>query len=293
MLIEGIITAMVTPMDVNQKIDYEATKRHIDFLIDKGVHGLFILGTNGEFHVLSYEEKIEFARVVVNHVAKRVAVYVGAGECGTYETIRLAQAFEAIGADAISVITPYLVKINQAELEMHYTMVAKSVNIPIILYNIPANTGINIEASTLESLMNIENIKGIKDSSGNLDTIKAYLSVIGDKDFSLLIGSDSKILEGLILGAKGAVASTSNAIPEHIVSLYNAYKSGNIENALMLQKDVDVIRGVLKLATIPSIVKRCVSLRGNNVGEARYPVMSINDKYDRQILEMLSFYKLI
>lgn len=292
MLIEGIVTAMVTPMNQDQKLDFEATKKHIDFLINKGVHGLFILGTNGEFHVLSYEEKVEFAKFVIDHVASRIPVYVGAGECGTQETIRLAQAFESLGADAISVITPYLVKINQAELVQHYTMIAKSVNIPIILYNIPANTGINIEASTLSALMNIENIKGIKDSSGNIDTIKSYLEVIKDKDFSLLIGSDSKILEGLKLGAKGAVASTSNVIPEHIVSLYNAYKSGTIENAEKLQKDVDVIRNVFKLGTVPSIVKRCVCLRGNNVGEARFPVASINDSYDKQIHEMLSFYGL-
>lgn len=292
MLIEGIITAMVTPMNPDQSLNYEATKKHIDFLIDKGIHALFILGTNGEFHVLSFEEKCEFAKFVIQYVNKRVPVYVGAGECSTKETIRLAQAFESYGADAISVITPYLVKINQEEIVQHYTMIAQSVQIPVILYNIPANTGNNIEASSLDRLMKFPNIKGIKDSSGKLETIQSYVSVIKENDFSLLIGSDSMILEGLKLGAIGAVASTSNVIPEHILDLYHLYINGNIEQAEKLQKEVDVIRGVFKLATVPSIVKRCVSLRGIGVGEARYPVLSIGDRYDDQIVKMLEFYGL-
>ena len=196
MLIEGIITAMVTPMNPDQSLNYEATKKHIDFLIDKGIHALFILGTNGEFHVLSFEEKCEFAKFVIQYVNKRVPVYVGAGECSTKETIRLAQAFESYGADAISVITPYLVKINQEEIVQHYTMIAQSVQIPVILYNIPANTGNNLEASSLVKLMKFPNIKGIKDSSGKLETLQSYVSVIKENDFSLLIGSDSMILEG-------------------------------------------------------------------------------------------------
>jgi len=292
MLFEGIVTAMVTPMNSDQSLNFEATKKHIDFLIDKGVHGLFILGTNGEFHVLSFEEKCEFAKFVIEYVNKRVPVYAGAGECSTKETIRLAQAYERFGADAISVITPYLVRINQEEIIQHYTKIAQSVKIPVILYNIPANTGVNIDASSLEVLMKIPNIKGIKDSSGNSETIQSYMSIIKDNDFSLLIGSDSKILEGLKLGAKGAVASTSNAIPEHILSLYDSFNNGNIELAEKLQRDVDVIRNVFKLATVPSIVKRCVSLRGVGVGEARYPVLSIGGQFDDQITKMLQFYGL-
>lgn len=292
MLFEGIITAMVTPMKSDQSLNFEATKKHIDFLIDKGIHALFILGTNGEFHVLSFEEKCEFAQFVIEYVNKRIPVYVGAGECSTKETIRLAQAYERFGADAISVITPYLVRINQDEIIQHYTMIAQSVQIPVILYNIPANTGVNIDASSLEVLMKIPNIIGIKDSSGNSETIQSYRSIIKDIDFSLLIGSDSKILEGLKLGAKGAVASTSNVIPEHILSLYDSFNNGNIELAEKLQRDVDVIRNVFKLATVPSIVKRCVSLRGVGVGEARYPVLSIGNQFDDQIIKMLQFYGL-
>lgn len=293
MRVQGIITAMVTPFDEKQNINVEATKQHVDNLINKGVDGLFILGTNGEFHVLSFEEKVAYAKIVIEHTAKRVPVYVGAGACGTQETIKLAQAFEQLGADALSVITPYLVKVSQAELIEHYKMIAAAVKTPIILYNIPANTGINIEPETLKVLSTVDNIIAIKDSSGNLDTIDGYLAVAKDQDFDVLIGSDSKILTGLKKGASGAVASTSNVITEHVVSLYQNFKAGNLDVAETMQKDIDVIRGVFKLASVPAIVKRCVTKLGINVGEARYPVASVGSQFDQEITEMLKFYKIM
>lgn len=290
MKIQGIIPAMVTPMDKNQEIDVEATRRHIDFLISKGVDGIFILGTNGEFHVLDVQEKLDFAKIVVEHTNKRVPVYGGAGACSTREAIQLAQGLEAAGVDALSVITPYLIKVSQEELVTHYTMIAKAVSIPLILYNIPSNTGINIDPATLSDLIDIPNIVGIKDSSGNMENTQGYLDVAKNHEFSVLVGSDSKILEGLKRGAAGSVASTANAIPEHIVGLYRAFQNNELEKATRMQADVDEIRAVGKLATVPSMIKRCVSLRGNDVGEARYPVAPVGSKFDSEIKAMLKFY---
>lgn len=292
MKIEGIITAMITPFNEEGMIDYEATSKHIDFLIEKGVHGLFILGTNGEFHVLSETEKLTFVQHVVNYTNHRVPVYAGTGSCSTAEAVHLAKQFEQLGVDALSVITPYLVKLSQKEIEKYYESIAKAVSIPLILYNIPVNTGMNIDAQTLKNLLVHENIKAIKDSSGNLDNLQSYLDVSHGHDFNVLVGSDSKIVEGLKRGAKGAVASTSNAIPEHIVSIYQSFKSGDLEKANLLQKEVDYLRDVTKHATIPAMIKRCVSVRHTPVGEAREPVAPVGSMYDQEIIEMFKKFKI-
>lgn len=292
MEIKGIITAMVTPFDENQKINEAAARQLVDKLIGQGVHGLFILGTNGEFHVLSDDEKVEFAKIVIDQAAHRVPVYVGAGACGTQETIRLAQRMEAVGADALSVISPYFIAPTQQELADHYRKVAESVNIPIIMYNIPKNTGINIEPEAVKSLIGVKNIAGIKDSSGNMENMQGYIDAGAGTDFVVLVGSDSKILPALKIGAAGAIAGTSNVIAELDVSIYDNYLKGNMEAAEQAQKDIDVLRGVLKLGTVPSVMKRAVTLLGINVGDARYPVSKLPSEADEKIKEALAFYKL-
>ena len=292
MEIKGIITAMVTPFDENQKINETAARQLVDKLISQGVHGLFILGTNGEFHVLSDDEKVEFAKIVIDQAAHRVPVYVGAGACGTQETIKLAQRMEAVGADALSVISPYFIAPTQQELADHYRKVAEAVNIPIIMYNIPKNTGINIEPETVKSLIGVKNIAGIKDSSGNMENMQGYINAGKGSDFVVLVGSDSKILPALKIGAAGAIAGTSNVIAELDVSIYENYLKGNLEAAEQAQKDIDVLRGVLKLGTVPSVMKRAVTLLGINVGDARYPVSKLPDEADEQIKAALAYYKL-
>lgn len=292
MEIKGIITAMVTPFDENQKINEAAARQLVDKLIGQGVHGLFILGTNGEFHVLSDDEKVAFAKIVIDQAAHRVPVYVGAGACGTQETIKLAQRMEAVGADALSVISPYFIAPTQQELADHYRSVAEAVNIPIIMYNIPKNTGINIEPETVKSLIGVRNIAGIKDSSGNMENMQGYIDAGAGTDFVVLVGSDSKILPALKIGAAGAIAGTSNVIAELDVSIYDNYLKGNMEAAEKAQKDIDVLRGVLKLGTVPSVMKRAVTLLGINVGDARYPVSKLPSSADEKIKEALAYYNL-
>ncbi len=290
-MFRGIIPAMITPMK-DDLINVEATKKHIDFLIDAKIHGLFILGTNGEFHVLSNDEKVEFAELVINYVNERVPVYVGVGSCGTKETLDLAKRIEKLSPTALTIISPYLIKLTQNELEEHFRKIANNVNLPIILYNIPANTGVNIEPQTLGNLKDCRNILGIKDSSGNMDNLKCYVDTMKDqKDFSVLVGSDSKILEAMKLGAHGAVASTANAIPNHIVMLYNKFCLNENSIANKLQKDIDEIRVVCRRASVPAVIKRIVTVMGNSVGEARMPVEQIGSKLDADIVKMLEFYQ--
>ena len=288
--LKGIIPAVITPMK-DDTIDYQATTNHINILINEGADGLFILGTNGEFHVLSDGEKLEFAKHVIQVVNKRVPVYVGVGACGTKLTLDLARKMAALNPDALSVITPYLVKISQKDIINHYEIIAKNVDVPIILYNIPANTGNNIDSETLEALIKNENIIGIKDSSGNMELLKSYIDISANKNFSVLVGSDSKILTAYQMGAVGCVASTANITLPHIRKILDAFKSDDMENAQKFQLDLDMIRDIMKREAIPSILKRLVSLKNGDVGEARLPAPQIGDLYDEKILEVLDFYK--
>lgn len=295
-MFEGIITPIVTPFnrDEQQTINYEATKDLIEHLISKGVHGIFILGSNGEFHVIDEEEKVEFAKYVVEVVDHRVPVFVGTGACSTRETVRLSQKMEEIGADALSVITPYFLKPKDEELYQHFKEVAESVNIPIILYNIPKATGCNISKEVVARLAEIPNIKGIKDSSGDMENVKGYIEASEGKDMHVLMGSDSKISAGYKMGAKGAIAGTSNVITDVIVGLYNALEAKDEETAEKLQKDIDVLRGVLPFGTVPSVMKRAVELAGiAEVGPARKPVRELSEEVDEKIKEMLRYYDLI
>lgn len=295
-MFEGIITPIVTPFyrDAEQSINYEATKQLIEHLIQKGVQGIFILGSNGEFHVLDEEEKIEFAKQVVAFVNHRIPVYAGAGCCSTKASIRLSKKLEATGVDALSVITPYFLKLTDEELYEHFKEIAGSVHIPILLYNIPKVTGCNIPVEVVARLADIKSIRGIKDSSGDEENLKAYLEVSKQKDFHVLIGSDSKISFGYTNGASGAVAGTSNVITDVLVKLNYALRTADTLMADRFQKDIDVLRSVLKLGTVPSIMKRSMELADiANVGPARKPVRECNSEEDQKIKEMLHYYGLI
>lgn len=292
MEIKGLITAMVTPFHDNGAIHEEATKQLIDKLITAKVDGIFILGTNGEFHTMSEAEKITFVKLVVGYVNHRVPVYAGAGCCGTMQCMKLAQRMEAEGVDVISLITPYLQKLSDDELVAHYEAVAGSVHIPVVLYNIPSCTGNSISAYCVERLAKVANIKGIKDSSGQLDLMRSYIEASQGEDFAVLSGSDSLILKALQIGAKGAIAATSNLLTDIDVSIYQNYVKGDIEAAQQAQASIDVLRGVLKLGVQPSIIKKALVMSGIPVGCARRPILPPSETDCVKVREMLDFYKM-
>lgn len=294
MKIEGIITPIVTPFhrDALQSINYEALKELIDHLIDKGVNGIFILGSNGEFHVVNHEECIALTKKTVEYVNHRVPVYVGTGGNSTQEVIRLSKEVEVAGADALSIITPYFISPSQEELVNHYKMIAASTKLPIVLYNIPKTTKINLTKESVAQLAKVDNIKAIKDSSGDMENLKGYIEAVQGSDTVVLVGSDSKIAPAMKLGAVGAIAGTSNVITEHVVGLYNDIMEGRIAEAEKKQEEIEYIRSVLQLATVPSMMKRAVEVLGIEVGPARLPVRDVATKFDEQIIEMLEKYHL-
>lgn len=295
-MFDGIITPIVTPFyrDEKQEINYDATKKLVDYVIDNGVSGIFVLGSNGEFHVIRQQEKIEFAKRVVEMVDHRVPVFAGPGACSTQETIETAKAMEAAGVDALSVISPYFVQPNDDELYEHFKAVAESVKIPIILYNIPRLTGVNINSSVFERLTELDNVAGIKDSSRNLENLQSYIDVAKKKGLAVLVGSDGIIAQGYRMGATGAIAGMSNVIPKLMTDMFKALVEKRDEEADKLQEEVNVIRDVNRLATMPSVLKRALEL-GNiaEAGPARKPVFETTPELDEKIKDMLKHYGLI
>ena len=199
---------------------------------------------------------------------------------------------EALGADALSLITPYFIAPTDTDLIKHYKLIAKEVSLPIILYNIPKNTGINLSYEVVKELAQVKNIVAIKDSSGNIDNLKAYLKAGIGQDFEVLVGSDSKMLEAFQLGASGAVAGTSNLLTDIDVAIYENFKKGDMEKALFYQNEIEPLRDVLKLGAVPSVLKKAVHLAGIPVGDARYPVGSLSDEATKEIKTMLAYYKM-
>ena len=290
MKIKGIITAMVTPLS-EDGINEAATRKLVNKLINDGVHGLFVLGTNGEFYALSEAEKLALVEIVVDEATGRVPVFAGSGGISTEEVIKVTNQFAELGVDAVSVITPYLIKLSDEELIQHYQTIALNTNLPMILYNIPANTRLSINESVFKELIQLPQIIGIKDSSGKLENIQMYLEMNDREDFSILIGSDSLILPALQMGVDGAVAATSNVLTKTDLGIYQAFLENKMERAQVLQESINDFRGILKLATVPSVLKHSLELIGFPVGAPKNPVRKVSSKFDAEICETLSKYK--
>ncbi|WP_208587724.1 4-hydroxy-tetrahydrodipicolinate synthase [Gracilibacillus suaedae] len=287
----GIIPAMVTPLTNDQAINESVTRQLVNKLIEANVNGLFILGTNGEFHLLNKNEKIQLAKIVMDEVGGRVPVIVGTGGNSTAEVIELSQEMEGVGADALSVITPFFITPTQEEVITHYKTIAKSSSLPIILYNIPSKTGMNLEPATVETLAKETNIVGIKDSSGNFDNIKAYIQATNREDFFVMCGTDSLILKTLEAGGVGAVAATANAVPEIVVSIYQNWLNNNLQMAEEAQRKLGPLRSSFQYGTIPSVLKKTVEMRGIPVGPPKLPVSEASGETLEKIKEVLKLYE--
>lgn len=288
----GVIVPMVTPFnrDERQTINYEVAEQLINRLVSAGASGIFVFGSNGEFHLVGHKEKVDFSRHVIEYVRGRVPVYVGTGSCSTYEACELSREAEALGASALSVINPYFMGITSREIESYYEDVSVSVKIPIILYNIPKSTGMNLPAGIVAKLAPIDNIRGIKDSSGDMDNLASYVRAAKGHDMDVLVGSDGKISEAYELGASGTIAGTANLICDVVVALWSALERGDTTAVTRLQADIEPLRDVLHLGSTPSMLKRSLELAGVPVGPARRPVGEVPAGLDDSIGVMLDHY---
>jgi len=282
----GIIPAMVTPVTSEGKINVEALRKLTNHLIEGGVHGLFPVGTQGEFYALTPEEKKKVMEVVVEETKGRVPVYAGTGAVTTREAVSLTKMAEAIGVNAVSVITPYFIRPSEGELFEHYTLIAKSTRLPVLLYNNPARTGVNLTAEFVARTSEVENIVGIKDSSGDLTLTAEYIRRTDEK-FSVLAGRDTLIYGTLCYGGKGAIAATANVAPKVIVEIYEAFQAGDWKRSLEAQFRLAPLRLAFDLGTFPVVIKEALNLIGIDAGVGIPPVGGISPKAKEELKEIL------
>jgi 4-hydroxy-tetrahydrodipicolinate synthase len=258
-------------------------------MVKAGCHGIFCLGSNGEFFSLSQEEKVKVARIAVEEAKGRIPVYAGTGGNSTKETIELTKQMEEVGVTAVSVITPYFVKLSQDELQQHFELIAEAVKLPIILYNIPGLTGNSLSPGTVMKLAHKENIVAIKDSSGSFDTILQLLEATSE-DFTVLVGTDSLILPTLMAGGGGAIAATANFMPEVVVSIYEKWREGDFEGAEQEQRKLRTLRNAFPKGTLPSVLKESLNGIGLQVGVPRLPVKPLTEKAKQEVQEIVQNY---
>lgn len=272
--LKGIITPILTPMNTDESVNLTELRNQVERLISGGVHGIFPFGTNGEGYILSENEKIEVLEATIDQVKGRVPVYAGSGLISTKDTIRMSKKAEELGADVLSIITPSFAVASQKELYDHYVEIAKHVDTPIVLYNIPARTGNKLLPETIAKLAkDVDLIVGAKDSSGDWDNLKAYITETREleKDFYVLSGNDSLILPCLKEGGFGGIAGCSNVYPEVLSSIYNLFIDGKLEEAEVVQESIASFRAVFKYGNPNTVVKKAVAMLGYPVGDCRRP----------------------
>ncbi len=274
--IKGIIAPLLTPMNADETINEKELRNQVNHKIEKGIHGVFPLGTNGEAYALSLEEKIRVIEVVVDEVKGRVPVYAGTGCISTKDTIELSKKAKEIGADVLSIVTPWYAAASQDEIYSHFKEVAEAVDLPIVLYNIPARTGKTITPETVEKLSKIPNIVGVKDSSGDFENMLKYIEKTRyRKDFAVLSGNDSLILWCLLAGGRGGIAGCANVFPSTMASIYDTFVAGDLEKAREIQDSIRSFRDCFKFGNPNTIVKTAVSLLGFPVGKCRKPFCQV------------------
>ncbi len=279
--VKGIIPAILTPMKDDESINIEMLRQQIERLIEGGVHGLFPFGTNGEGYILSENEKIEILEATIDQVKGRVPVYAGTGCISTADTIRMSKKASELGADILSIITPSFALASQKELYDHYVAVAKHVDIPIVLYNIPARTGNKLLPETVAKLAkDVDVIMGVKDSSGDWDNLLAYITMTRDldKDFRVLSGNDSLILPCLKEGGAGGITGCANVYPRVMSSIYDLFQAGRLTEAQAAQDSIATLRAVFQYGNPNTIVKTAVALLGYNVGKCRAPFNQVPEE---------------
>ncbi len=285
--VKGVIPALITPLDQKGNVSESATRKLIDFVIDNGVHGVFVIGTTGEFYGLTAQEKRKLMEITVDQTRGRVPVYAGTGAITTRECIELTHIAEECKVDAVSVLTPMFITPNQNELYDHYKTIAASTSLPVILYNNQPKTGVTITAATVEKLADIKNIVSIKDSTGDLTLTGEYIRRTQGKDFSVLMGRDTLINAALAYGAKGAIAACANVAPRICADIYDLYMKGDLQGSLREQYRLAPLRIAFTLGTFPSVIKEALELMGIEAGPCMAPAGKMSDDEHAQLKKVL------
>jgi 4-hydroxy-tetrahydrodipicolinate synthase len=290
-MFEGSFVAIVTPFK-NGKIDAPALRGLVEFHIENGTNGIVPCGTTGESATLNHAEHEEVIRIAVETCKGRIPVLAGTGSNATHEAIELTQRAQKIGADGALLITPYYNKPTQEGLFLHFSAVAKETDLPIMLYNVPGRTSINMVPSTVARLSAIKNIVGIKEASGSLVQVSEIIQSCGP-DFEVISGEDALTWPILAIGGKGAISVTANLVPDKCARLYQAALSGDVETAKTLHYELLKLNDIMFIETNPIPVKTALGLMGRIENEFRAPLCAPSEEHLAQLKSALKAYALI
>jgi 4-hydroxy-tetrahydrodipicolinate synthase len=266
---------MATPFTPDYKLDEARIRVLIEDYLACGVHGISVAGSQGEFFSLDYDEHVRLLEVATQTIAGRVPLYAGTGAVTTRGAIRLSKAAEAMGADLALVITPYFAQPSQDELVEHYTAVAKAVKLPVMLYNNPPRTSVNVLPATLARCMAVPNIVGIKDSAGDLTQSVEYL-LSAPRPSLLFSGRDTVALAMMLHGGQGTISPAANVFPKAMVRLYDAMRAGNIDEARRLSNVFAPLRAAWAWGSFPVVIKEAMALAGRSAGPTRPPIGALS-----------------
>ncbi len=289
----GVLPAMITPLTKEGKVNEKALRKLVDFLIDGGVHGIFAIGTTGEFYCLSNDEYRMILEVTKDQVAGRVPVYAGANHITTRGSIELAQIAQEVGVDALSVLTPLFISPSQDQLIKHFTDIAASTDLPILLYDNRPKTHVALNPASVEKLADVKNIIGIKDSSGDMTNTAECIRRTLDKDFDVMIGRDTLIHANLCYGGAGAVAACANVAPRICADIYDKYMAGDIKGSLKSQFKLAPLRIAFALGTFPTVIKEALELLGIEAGPCFDPVGPMSSEEKEQLIKILKGMELL
>lgn len=288
-LFTGSAAAIITPF-IDDRINYDKLAELIEFQIENDTDAIVICGTTGEVSTLPDDDHISAIKFTAERVGKRVPVIAGTGSNYTSHGIELSQAAEKAGADGILSVTPYYNKTTQKGLYEHYKAIANSIRIPIILYNVPTRTGLNINPETVRDLSLLENIVAIKEC--NMAQVGDIIHLCGD-DFTLYSGDDGMVIPMLSLGGKGVISTTANLIPRDFHQMVSLYLAGDLEGARKIQlKALNLIKALfIEVSPIP--IKAALNLLGMDVGICRMPLVEMSEKNLEILKEEMRIYGLL
>tara|TARA_Y100000739_G_C20603200_1_gene464007 strand:+ start:85 stop:975 length:891 start_codon:yes stop_codon:yes gene_type:complete len=282
-LYTGSNVALITPMFEDGEVDYNSLNNLIDFHIDSGTSSIVSVGTTGESATVGVKEHLKIISHTIQYAAKRIPIIAGTGANSTSEAIELTQEAKALGADACLLVTPYYNKPTQEGLFQHFKLIAESVNIDQILYNVPGRTAVNMSVETTARLSKISNIIGIKDATGDLKVIKDLVKSC-PKDFLLLTGDDATALDFLLLGGHGGISVTANVTPKELQKVYLAAISGNDEIAKEVNKELINLHNNLFIEANPIPVKWALYKMGMCSKGIRLPLLELSSEF-RSVIE--------
>lgn len=285
-MLKGVLPALITPFTKDNKIDKEGLQQNIGFLIESGVSGIVPCGTTGESATLSIEEHEKVIEIAIE--CSTVPVVAGTGSNNTTEALELTRSAMDAGADMALLITPYYNKPNDRGMLAHFKKVADEVDIPLILYNVPSRTGVNLKPEVVAELAKESNVIGVKEASGNLDQVTKIIELTQDEDFVVFSGDDGLTLPIMSIGGVGVISVVANVAPELTVSMVRAFHEGNLDEARKLHiKLAPLIRAVF-LETNPIPVKKAVELIGHAAGDLRLPLAPMSADNERKLKAALN-----